>query len=337
MIKYLTCFLLGLNLGVVLSQNYSWYKMQGAPGAEDITVDSTTGAVFISCDDRRCRSRKHTESCLGEIFVLYAQDTIPKIKPLALKFAQEQPFHPHGISFKRWNNESATLAVINHRSKKETTIEIFDYNNSQLIHKQTLSSPEFLRSPNDITIVGKGSYLVTNDHHATSRFGQFWENLWRLRKSNVVLYHQATFQVLIPKLLYPNGITLDSSGKFLFVSLVQDKCIRVYSIDIKNQAVTFEKSIQLGTGPDNLEWDSFGNLWVACHPKPIQFLKHAFWGKISPTQILKIGGTEGRIQEVYYDQGNFVSGASTAAPWKHKLFIGTVFEPFFLIGTITKP
>lgn len=337
MIKYLICFVLFAGLRPVFSQSYSWYKMQGAPGAEDITVDSTTGAVFISCDDRRCRAKKHSENCVGEIFLLQAQDTFPRIKPLAQKFSQEQPFHPHGISFRRWNSESATLAVINHRSKKETTLEIFDYQNTQLIHKQTISSPEFLRSPNDIAIAGKGTYLFTNDHYATKRFGQFWESLWHLRKSSVVLYQQAAFQVLIPKLLYANGITLDSSGKRLFVSLVQDKCVRVYSVNIKNQVVSFEKDIHLGTGPDNLEWDSFGNLWVACHPKPFQFLKHAFFGKIAPSQILTIGGIEGRVQEVYYNAGGFVSGASTAAPWKHKLFIGTVFEPFFLIGTITQP
>ncbi|MCZ2355414.1 MAG: SMP-30/gluconolactonase/LRE family protein [Bacteroidia bacterium] len=337
MLKRLLIFFLLLDAGLSFAQSYSWYKMMGAPGAEDITIDTTTGTVFISCDDRRCRFKKHSNNCLGEIFALQAQDTIPKILPLALKFSQEHPFHPHGIAFKRWDSESATLAVINHRSKKQTTIEVFDYKNKQLIHKQTLENSTFLRSPNDITIAGKNTFLITNDHYSTKSFGQLWEGIWHCRKANVVIYHQGEFQVLIPKLLYPNGITLDSSGKYLFVSLVQDKCIRVYSRNPKTQEVVFEKDIRLGTSPDNIEWDSFGNLWVACHPKPFKFIQHAYFNKTSPSQILKIEGIEGRVQEIYYDSGNFVSGASTAAPWKHKLFIGTVFEPFFLIGNTTKP
>jgi hypothetical protein len=68
----------------------------------------------------------------------------------------------------------------------------------------------------------------------------------------------------------------------------------------------------------------------------MRFMAHAGnKEKTSPTQIFRILA-DGTTKEIYANDGEEISAASTGLSYKNKLFISQVFEPFILSCTLDK-
>jgi len=307
----------------------TFQKIGGAVGAEDITIHPQTGMAFISSNDRRAIFRG--EQTQGAIFGYDLKAATPALKNLTKDFYQ--PLHPHGISLYLGENGAASLFAVNHRPDGEY-VEVFDYRDSMLVHRESIRG-DLMNSPNDVVAVGPRSFYATNDHGYASAFGRTLEEYLQLESSYVVYYDGQNFQKAANDLAYANGINVSRDGRTLYVAACVGLKINVYDRDRASGVLTFKNEIPLGTGVDNIELDAEGNLWIAAHPQLLTFTRHAKdETKPSPSEVLQISLHENgayKINQIYLNLGEEISGASVAAVFGQKLLIGSVFEKYFLV------
>ncbi|MBN2159234.1 MAG: hypothetical protein JW807_07550 [Spirochaetes bacterium] len=302
-------------------------KVHNVLGAEDIAIDPSTGTAFISSHDRRAYLNE------GKLFqgALFGYELAGRPRLRNLTAGLKMPFHPHGISFYRAPDGRRLLFVINHVSPLHT-VEIFEYDNGALAHRETVTDPLMI-SPNDITAVGPRLFYFTNDHGSGSGFAKKMEEFLRLPRSNIVYYDGAGARVVAGGLAYANGIWAGAAGKLLYASTTTGKKFYVFRRGTSG-ALTLLRAIDIGTAGDNIDVDARGTIRVTCHPKMLTFLRHAAdEANRAPSQILEVRGSpeDGySFTETYLDGGTEISAASVAAGYREHLLIGSVFEPFFL-------
>jgi arylesterase/paraoxonase len=304
-------------------------KIGGAVGAEDITIHPHTGVAFISSSDRRAIFRG--ESTQGAIFEYDLIAATPELKNLTTDFTKE--LHPHGISLYLGENGETLLFVVNHRPDGEY-VEIFDYQDSALVHRESIRG-ELMNSPNDVVAVGPRSFYATNDHGNVSALGRTVEEYLQLERSYVLYYDGQDFKKAANDIAYANGINVSHDGRTIYVAACVGLKINVYARDLVSGELTYKNEIPLKTGVDNIELDAGGNLWVAAHPQLLTFTKHAKDStQHSSSEILKINLRENgdyKIDQIYLNDGEEISGSSVGAVFSNKLLIGSVFENHFLV------
>ena len=108
----------------------------------------------------------------------------------------------------------------------------------------------------------------------------------------------------------------------------------MYKKELDN-SLTFLENIYCGTGVDNIEFDLKNNLWVGAHPNLLHFSSYALgYNKTSPSEIIKIqynGKNNYKVDTVYLENGQEMSGSTVAAPFNNLLLVGNVFDKHFLI------
>jgi arylesterase/paraoxonase len=298
-------------------------------GAEDLTIDATSGLAFISSDDRFA-NRKGDTKIQGAIYLLdLEKDTS---KPILLTESLKFDFHPHGLSLFK-TKEKTLLFVINHQltPKKQSFIEVFEWKNKTLIHLESIGDKYLLDNPNDLVAVGERSFYVTNDHfYPPGDWRQNIENYGRVGYSFVSYFDGKKFSKAVEGFNYANGINTSQDGKEVYLAATTDRTLFVFERNQETGELKLKRKIFLNTGVDNIELDKQGNLWIGCHPKLLAFLAHAGdINKNSPSQILKLTRQkDGNFteQEILLNDGQEFSGLSVAAPYQDKILVGTVFE-----------
>lgn len=302
----------------------------GVLSSEDITIHPQSGLAFISSDDRRPWS----QGVKGKQGAIIGYDLKEKTRPpsnLTQAFSQE--FHPHGIGLFAGPDGSSRLFVVNH-TQKGHFVEIFDYEAGRLIHRESISSP-LMHSPNDVIPVGPRSFYITNDHGNASRWGKTLEEYLQLSRSYVLYYNGMDFRKVAEGLSYANGINTSSDGKTVYVAATVGHTIHVYNRDVASGALSLKSTIDVNTGPDNIEMDERGNLWIGAHPKLLTFVKYSKDPSVpSPSQVLRVKTEKDgsvKVEEVYLNSGSPMSGSSVAAVFGKTLLMGSVFDDRFLV------
>ena len=304
-------------------------SVPGVLSSEDITINPKTGMAFISSADRRARWSGSGHIQKGAIYGFDLKARNPELVNLTADFPKE--FNPHGIGL--WIGEMETsLFVVNHR-RDGHFVEIFDFNNNRLIHRESIEGT-LMHSPNDVIPVGPRAFYVTNDHGNTSELGRVVEEYLQLARSLVLYYDGDDFRIAADGLAYSNGINLSPDGKTVYVAATVGQEVCVYDRDLETGDLGLRHIIELGTGPDNIEIDENGNLWIGCHPKLLTFVKYSKDPKaLSPSEVLKVAVQEPgsyAVDEIYLNNGVPLSGSSVAAVYKGTLLIGSVFDTRFL-------
>jgi arylesterase/paraoxonase len=110
--------------------------------------------------------------------------------------------------------------------------------------------------------------------------------------------------------------------------------VLVYDRDPQTERLTRRGQIDLRSGPDNIDVDADGNLWIAAHPKLLRVLAHQKnASELSPSQVLRVS-PDGKVEEIYMNGGEQVSAASVAAVSGKRMLIGEIFDDGFLDCTI---
>lgn len=307
----------------------SCHLVGGPIGPEDITIHPRTGVAYISATDRR--AARAGNAAPGAI---YAYDlNAPNATPVNLTPRADTRFQPHGISIWAGADGRDALFVVNHPVNGDTpaphTIEIFDLTDTGLVHRATLTDP-LLVMPNDIVAVGLDRFYVTNTHTHGPGTMQTIETYLQLKGAEVVFYGPGGFRTAIKNLLLPNGINVSPDGRTLYVASTTGLEVRMYDRDPASEALAFRQAIPLGSGPDNIEIDEHGDLWIGSHPKLLRIEAHGDDAKtLSPSQVLHVT-PDGKVDEVYLDDGSTISGSSVAAVRGNRLLIGEIFDEGFL-------
>lgn len=294
-------------------------EIGGFNGAEDITIDKTTGLALISS------SRFDENAPDGKIYLLNVKENIPS--PICLTDSLSiSDFHPHGISLFQTAEGEKLLFVINHKKSFNTSVEIFRFTDSSLVHKETITNDLFI-SPNDIVGVGERQFYLTNDHDEKKSWWRAKKDLLQIPMGNVCYFDGSKASIMADGFLYANGINVSQDGKKLFVAATTGKKIVIFDREISSGKLTQNTEIAIN-GADNIEIDESGDLWVGCHPKLLAFLAHSKnHSKLSPSEVIKISleSEQPVVESIYLNVGIPLSGSSVGAVWRNKMLIGSVF------------
>jgi arylesterase / paraoxonase len=300
------------------------------PGTEDLDADYDKGWLFISSSDRwKSRNGEAT----GDGIFLLSMDSAGSPKKLVTTYKGE--FHPHGISY--WKTDSASfLFVVNH-NKAGNFIELFNFSRDTLFHLKSISNA-LMFSPNDVVAVDKDKFYVTNDHGNPKGPLRTAEEYLQIPLSYVLYYNGEVFTKVWTGINYGNGINVSRDGEKLFLATTTGRTLLTFNRNSENGSLTLDKSIDLGTGIDNISVDTDGTLWIAAHPKMLAFVSHAKDpAKHSPSQILKLtpdNRGDYQVSEIYMNDGSDLSGSSVALHYKNEVFVGVVFESKLLRATL---
>ncbi len=313
-------------------------RVPGVVGAEDITFHPRTGTAYISSDNRRATLAG--KPVPGAIFGYELAGGLP---PRNLTPKADATFHPHGIGLWVAPDGRTLVFVVNHPGSSlfganpgkgpGHTVEIFEVGaDGMLVHRRRIES-EMMISPNDIAPVGEDRFYVTNDHGTEPGFGRTLEEYLRLKKASVLYFDGKRFVEVADDIRYANGIAVSPDGAHVFVAMVTSFAVAVYDRDATTGALTLKDEIDVDTGPDNIEIDATGDLWIGAHPKLLTFVAYAKDAdKLSPSQALRIHRADSGydVTEVFLSAGDDISGSSVAAWRQGRLLIGSVFDPHFL-------
>ncbi len=298
--------------------------VRGVVGAEDITIHPGTGVAYISACDRR--ALRAGQNGRGGIYAYDLKADQPV--PVKLTSGPGPDFQPHGISLFIDPGGRDALFVINHSGGRHK-VEIYDLKADSLAHRKTVAGPALV-SPNDVLAVGRESFYASNDHRYTGGFLKTLEDYLKLPIANIVYYDGRSFHEAAAGLGYPNGITVSPDGRNLYVAGTTQMTLKVFDRDLKSGGLTPRESIPFDTGLDNIEIGPEGALWIGAHPQLLKFVAHSKDpGKLSPSQVLRVTLNEDgppRIDEVYLNGGEELSGSSVGAVYQDRLLIGSVFE-----------
>lgn len=302
-------------------------KEIGIRGAEDITVSTIDSFAIISATARGVYPPKETEK--GGLYLMELKSGNFIVKHLTHDI--EWPFAPHGISMFR-NDSSYTIAAINHTMEGHS-IEFFELVGEELTHTRTERSPALV-SPNDLVLMDAERFYVTNDHGYTEGIGKLVEEYGNLAVSNVMYFDGQDYTEVAKGIAYANGINFDRDRHLMFVASPRRFLIKVYMHN-DDGSLTFVEDIPCGTGVDNLEFDTEGNLWSGAHPKLLSFAAYAMGRKeTAPSEIVKVtyrGQDDYSVESVYTNDGGQVSATSVAAPFSNLILVGTVKDDRMLV------
>jgi arylesterase / paraoxonase len=304
-------------------------KIDGFTGSEDLVIDRSMGLALVASSDFDFVGE-------GNILMLNLNETSPKPINLTTNLPFSG-FHPHGLSLYESPQGEKRLFVINHR-KTGNFIEIFRFTDSSLVHLESIQHP-LIVSPNEIVAVGERQFYLTNDHDEPSSGWRDKKDILQIPMGNVCFYDGKNARVVDENILYANGINKSNDGKRIFVASASGQKILVYDRDPQTETLTRTDEIAIN-GPDNIDIDEAGNLWVACHPQLLKFLTHSKdHTQRSPSQVVKIqyqGKGTATQETVYMTDGSEISGSSVGAVYKDKLLVGSVFEKHVLLGIMAK-
>ena len=308
----------------------------GVLSSEDITIHTRAAMAFISSDDRRAHLAEKNQPRQGAIYG-FGLDSVNPI-PVNLTKDFSRPLNPHGIGCWTAQNGDLSLFVVNH-DRDGHFVEIFDYRGDKLVHRRSVSGG-MMHSPNDVLPVGPDAFYVTNDHGNSTVLGRMAEDYLQLARSYVLYYDGKNFRKVAQAISYANGINISPDRRTVYVAATVGKKIYVYDRNRNTGDLTLRRTIDAGTGVDNIEIDQYGNLWIGCHPKLLTFVKYSKNpAALSPSQVIKVNvNAAGQydVREIYLDDGRLLSGSSVAAVFEDKLLIGSVFDERFLLCRLPK-
>ena len=265
----------------------------------------------------------------GALYLVDLNSEAYKVKKLTADF--HKPFAPHGISmFKK--DSAYNVMAINHTLDGHS-FEVFSLKDTVLTFERTITDPA-INSPNDLVMLDENRFYFTNDHQYEAGFGRFLEDYAGWAISNVVYFDGEKYTEVADGIAYANGINYDAERNLLFVASPRNFLAKVYQPN-EDGSLNFIEDIDCGTGVDNIEFDSEGDLWIGSHPNLLAFSSYAGGrSEKAPSEIIKIAyrGTKNyTIEQIYMNDGFEMSGTTFAIPYKDIILTGNVMDEHFLV------
>jgi arylesterase/paraoxonase len=301
--------------------------------SEDIQVDMERGVAYLSLLDRdRAYRGKGGEGGNGSIVLLDLNLADPA--PRAAMSFDPANFRPHGLSLLKRAGQPARLFAVSHPADGSQAVEIAEQDpGGAFIPRRTVRDPAFVH-PNAIVAVGAEQFYLVNDRMAPDSWRARLRLLMRSGDGTLVYFDGEKARVLVNDLAYPAGLALSPDGTRLYVAEAVAQALRVYARDAASGALTLERTVELGTAPDNLNVDAEGVVWIAAHPRLLRFVAHARDARErAPTQVLNFDPRkpDAGAVSVYTDDGMQLSAGTVAARWRDEFLVGALLDKKVLI------
>jgi arylesterase/paraoxonase len=247
-------------------------------------------------------------------------------------------FRPHGISFLAQDSVDY-LFVVNHTDERDF-VELFRIKNDTLFHQKSFSAPSMC-CPNDVVGIDTNRFYVTNDHGTKKGWMRKVEDYLRIPWSYLLYFNGKNFSKVYEGLTYGNGVNVSNDGRKLYLTHTTGRELLTFDRNKETGELKLLNLLNLKSGLDNIHVDDEGNLWIASHPKMLKFIGHAKDSiDKSPSQVFKLtpegNSSNYRVEEIYLNEGDQLSGASVAVQYKNDLLVGVVFDHKILRATLAK-
>ncbi|XP_028404236.1 serum paraoxonase/arylesterase 2-like [Dendronephthya gigantea] len=320
----------------VFNHNPGPCKIIHVNGSEDIDV-LPNGLAVISSGYKDLKNPDHFDpKMMQSKGMLYAFDlNKPDEKPTPLSYENfdDSTLIPHGIDlYVDPKTEEISLFVVNHALGKHS-IEVFQFDQENMVlkHRKTVVD-EKIYSPNDVVAVGPDSFYTTNDRYFE---GNVWlgyvEALYPLKLGNVVFHDGTGATFVADRFIFPNGINIDASGRYVFVALSFEAEVVVFKRTDENDLIELQR-VHLGLAPDNINFDDNGDLWIGLSNYGVtEFASN--YTKPCPGAVLQVKLSKQEndrvpfkvddIREVFSNSGEGeFKCVSTAVSYREKLLVG---------------
>ena len=99
------------------------------------------------------------------------------------------------------------------------------------------------------------------------------ENYLMLPRANVLYFDGNVFKEVANDLIFANGINVSPDGSRLYVAETTPHTIQTFNRDLFSGKLTPDVTFTLPAGPDNIDVDEKGDLWVAALTLPISAMR----------------------------------------------------------------
>lgn len=297
--------------------------VRGMPGPEDLELDRRDPRgprLLVSSLERRGPITP------GALFAVpLSGGALGPPKVLELVGRDAVAFRPHGISLVP-AARPPLLYVVNHVTESEHAIEVFEIDGDRLRFRRRLTDP-LVTTPNDVVALADGHVYVTNTGPSQG-LGGFLSMLLGLRRGTVAHFDGQRWTIAARDISYANGVAVNATGDRLYVAGVRDEAIHELRRRPETGAIDARlRTIEVGSGVDNLTWAGEHALLVAAHPKAFAFLRHmGNAAKRAPSEVYRVDVRDGSVTRLYADDGRTISAASTAIAHDGRLSMGQVFD-----------
>ena len=302
----------------------------GIPAPEDIVIDSVLQKAFISSLDRRSVSVQKTQTPVrrGSIQILDLATIKPGSKIRYKNVTPDLPtrFYPRGLSLYTGKDGTKRLFVINQGRDNTPSVEIFRVTPESLIYEKSVDLGTDVIFANDVLATGPDRFYVTDS--AVSGVVSEAMNFSLQRKRSRVLYFNGNkISPVATDFVMANGIAMSKTGKEVYVTDTFSRSLRFFRRNPTTGALKDSGVLFIGTGVDNIDVAGDGSLWMAAHPRLIDFALYRLGLKaISPSQVIrampgKNGG--GEVRTIYLNLGGQISGSSVAVAFDNRFIIGS--------------
>jgi arylesterase/paraoxonase len=307
--------------------NGSCQKIYGVRGGEDITIDDS-GIAWISAYDRRAVIQG--KPVRGKIYTLDLNAPTPR---LVDRTPNMDRFYPHGISLLTAKNGVRYLFAVNHPTLDTHNIMRFRIGANNKLRFSKRFAAKNISSPNDLVAIAPNQFYYTNDLSSKrDTLMQLLEVILYLPWGNLGFFDGQEAKIIYDGLSFANGVNISKDGSQVYVAEAGGRRLNIFDRNKSTNVLTLNRVLPIPSGIDNLELDENGNLWTAAHPKPLLFGAHIEDNKNkAPSQVFQIFLNENRAEEIYYNKGEELSAAATAAPYKNKFLLGPVFDDHILL------
>ncbi|KAK6165589.1 hypothetical protein SNE40_022491 [Patella caerulea] len=308
-------------------------------GSEDFYT-FTDGLTFITSGLALQNEPAHKQeymvkhNIVGRIYLFDFNKNKAKVEELSIVGSNGgfnvKLFYPHGIS--GWLDESGKkiLFVVNHDEHGVDFIEKFEFipEKKQLKHVKRYRDDTMLLV-NDVQATSKDSFYFTNS--ATDRIQPWWFVMFcRLAWNTVVYCDGSNYKIVLDDLFVANGIAMSNDGRYVYIANIMNQEIVVAERKSNNDLVK-KQLFPVYTYPDNIIVDmKTDNLYIGAHPfiykinQAVEYPDHH-----SPSQVLLLYVKDGNIKktrELFYNDGDLITGSSVAIVFNSKLLIGSVLH-----------
>ncbi len=303
-------------------------------GPEDMAIDHSLGypRIIVSCKERRKENEEKGS--------FYSIDlNTHQSKQLHIEPANFEIF-PHGIDIVTIDSTTYLYAISHHQEGDTWRHPVFRFKikgDTLALDESQVLENALMSVPNDLDVLSDGSFYASN-YVPNTNPNEVTKAVLGIKTGSIVHYDgKGNWQIAEKGFCFPNGIWIDEAKNLLFVA--NGACHEVLRYEINgdgrlkanSKQSTAQQSEKITLG-DNLLLDNEGRLWTAAHPCPLDFSAHAENSEEkSPIQAFVIDPMTLKAGNVFQNNGELISAASTALFINQRLYISQVFDPFILV------
>jgi arylesterase / paraoxonase len=265
--------------------------------------------------------------------------------PLRKLSGAPSDFHPRGIGLYRTpDGKGLFLMAVNRRSGASAEAGATDKNVRFAIDSFEVTNPAtapalvaegaieggLLINPQDVAVASPSTFYVANGTAGKNPITHVLQTYGILPGGDVLYFNGMTFSEAVDGLYGTRSLVLTQGGTHLVVGGLLSRSLTTFTREPFTNALTEAGTLTLPAGPERLNLDGQGSLWVAGHANLTDW--RAFngnAGKPSPSQLFRVtllNGVPQEASQVYGNDGHEIGGASVGLAAGHRLLMGSSLD-----------